>query len=170
MRNFNKIKVKKKTGNLKLIWSMSRVDWIGGDERSSFLKEIVEFSIFLSGIIALSGLIGDSWDSNVDFCEFLERKSFSRAQFFFLWLGLFSSINKKSTLIRQQRLWRWCLVLFRLDRLPRWFVWWSCSSIRRWTIGLGVCCRRAIRSLCRVDQPFFFTKIKRQVTPPCLIS
>lgn len=80
---------------------MGRVDWIGGDERSSFLKEIVEFSIFLSGIVALSGLIGDSWDSNVDFCEFLERKSFSRAQFFFLWLGLFSSINKKSTLIRQ---------------------------------------------------------------------
>lgn len=49
---------------------MGRVDWIWSDKWSSFLEEVIELSIFSSGLIVLTGLIGDSRDSNIDFGEF----------------------------------------------------------------------------------------------------
>jgi hypothetical protein len=51
---------------------MSSVDWVGGDERSSLLQEIVEFAVFSSGVVVLSGLVGDSGDSDIYFGELLK--------------------------------------------------------------------------------------------------
>ncbi len=74
---------------------MSWVDWIGGNERSSLFEEIVEFSVFFSGVAVLSGLVGNSGDSNIDFGEFFKGKSFSWSDFLFFGLGLFPEVNKK---------------------------------------------------------------------------
>ena len=74
---------------------MSWVDWIGGNERSSLFKEVVEFSVFFSGVVVLSGLVGNSGDSDIDFSEFFEGQSFSWSDFLFFGFGLFSEVNKK---------------------------------------------------------------------------
>ena len=69
---------------------MSWIYWVGVDEGSSFLEEIVELSIFFSGVIILSDLIGDSWYSDVNLGDLVQRQLFSRAESFFLLLCLLS--------------------------------------------------------------------------------
>ena len=44
----------------KLKRSMGGVDWVGGNEWSSFFEEIVELTVFSSGAVVLSDLIGSS--------------------------------------------------------------------------------------------------------------
>ena len=156
--------------NVKLIWSMSGVNWVWSNKGSSFFEEVVELSVFSSGVVVLPGLVGDSWDSDVYFGKFFKGKSLSRAKFLLFWLGLFSEINKKVTLIQRWRLRRWCLILFTMCLLLSWFVWCNYFWVRKWTIGQGGCCMWAIHSLCRVDRPFFFPELMKWVTPPCLMS
>ena len=71
---------------------MSWVDWIGGNKWSSLFEEVVELSVFFSGVIVLPGLIGDS---DVDIGEFLKGESFSWSDFLFFGFGLFPGVNKK---------------------------------------------------------------------------
>ena len=51
---------------------MSGVDWVGGYKGSSFLQEIIKFSIFSPCVIVLSGLVGDSRYSYVNLGEFFQ--------------------------------------------------------------------------------------------------
>lgn len=139
---------------------MSGVDWVWSDEWSSFFQEIVELSIFLSCAVVLSGLVGNSWDSNVDFCKFFEWKSFSRAESFFFFFGLFSEINEKCTQVRQRRQWRWCLRPFRRFRPLRWRVWCNCFWVRTRRVVLDGYCMRVISNHDRADRPFFFTMFR----------
>lgn len=73
------IKKKKELfNNFKLKRSMSGIDWVWSNKWSSFFKEIIEFTIFSSGIVVLSYLVGSSWDSDVDFSEFFKWNFFAR--------------------------------------------------------------------------------------------
>lgn len=80
---------------IKLKESMGGVDWIGGDEGSSFFEEVVEFAVFSSGVVILSGLVGYSGDSDVDFGEFFEWQFFSVSEFVLFLIGLFSIIVRE---------------------------------------------------------------------------
>lgn len=64
----------------KLKRSMGGVDWVGGNEWSSFFEEIVELTVFSSGAVVLSDLIGSSGNSDVNFAEFFESQFFSMTQ------------------------------------------------------------------------------------------
>lgn len=82
---------------------MGGVDWVWSHKGSSFFKEVVEFAVFSSGVVVLSGLVGDSRDSDVDFGELFEGESFPGAESFFFGLGLFPKVRVISTLIRRRR-------------------------------------------------------------------
>ena len=69
---------------------MGGVDWVRGNKWSSFFEEIVELTIFSSGAVVLSDLIGSSWNSDVNFCEFFKSQFFSVTQSWFLLVGLFT--------------------------------------------------------------------------------
>lgn len=71
---------------------MGGVDWVWSNEGSSFFEEIVKLSVFPSGVVVLSGLVGDSGDSDVDLGEFFEGESFSWTESFFFGLGLFPEV------------------------------------------------------------------------------
>ena len=71
---------------------MGGVDWVWSNEGSSFFEEIVELAVFPSGVVVLSGLVGDSGDSDVDLGEFFKGESFSWAESFFFGLGLFPEV------------------------------------------------------------------------------
>lgn len=140
--------------------SMGGVDWIGSDEGPSFFEEIVELSVFPSGVVVLSGLVDYSWDSDVNFGEFLERESFSWAESFFFFFGLFSEIREKRTRVRRRRRWRLCLRPFRRCQLLRWRVWCNHFWVHTRRVVQGGYCMRAIHSLYQVDRPFFFTMFR----------
>jgi hypothetical protein len=76
---------------------MSCVDWVGGDKGSSLFEEVIELSVFLSGLVVLHGLVGGSGYSNVNFGEFFKGKFFSGSDFLFFGFGLFpASVNRYS--------------------------------------------------------------------------
>lgn len=76
---------------------MGGVDWVGGNKWSSFFEEIVELTVFSSGAVVLSDLIGSSWNSDVDFGEFFKSQFFSMTQSLFLLIGLFVEFSFESS-------------------------------------------------------------------------
>lgn len=69
--------------------SMGGAGWVGCDKGSSLFEEIVEFSIFSSGVVVLSDLVDGSRNSDIDFCDFLETEFLPRTQSFLLFFRLF---------------------------------------------------------------------------------
>ena len=138
---------------------MSSVDWVWCNKRSSFLQKVIEFTIFSSGT-GISGLVGNSWDFDINFGKFLKWQFFSWTKSVLFRLSLFTFYETKNTGVQLRKQWRWYLILFRRYQLIRWFVWCNYFWVRKWRVVLGEYCMREVRNLCRVDQPFFFPKMR----------